>query len=58
MGKSGQFAQFVQEMVDNNVDDMTIINETKVRFGIRITEDYIDSLREHASLDSTYDNWG
>lgn len=58
MGKSGQFVHFVQEMVDNNADDMTIINETKVRFGIRITPDYIDSLREHASLDSTYDNWG
>lgn len=58
MGKSGQFAQFVQEMVDSNYDDMTIINETKVRFGIPITLEYIDSLREHASLDSTYDNWG
>jgi hypothetical protein len=58
MSRSGQFIQFVQEMIDNNADDMYIINETTVRFGVRITTDYIDSLREHASLDSTYDNWG
>lgn len=57
MSKSGQFAQYIQELVDNNCDDMTIINETKIRFGVRITPEYIDSLREHASLDSTYDDW-
>lgn len=57
MSKSGQFAQFIQELVDNNYDDMMIINETKARFGVRVTPEYIDSLREEASLDSTYDEW-
>lgn len=57
MSKSGQFIQFIQELVDNNYDDMMIINETTARFGIRVTPEYIDSLREQASFDSNYDDW-
>ncbi len=57
MSRSGELFTFIQELVDNNYDDMTIINETRVRFGVRLTERYLDTMREEASLDSTYDEW-
>lgn len=52
---SGALVQFIQELVQNNYDDMAIINETRLRFGVKVSERTLNEIRDMDTDENNYD---